>query len=143
MRLFDQMKLVAPTRSSVLIIGESGTGKELVANALHRASPRKNERFLAINCGAIPPDILESELFGHGAHPPRAAGRLGTLTAGSRSRSRQATCRIRGVESGWAGPTALIHNLSAYAQPAGVFPSARPPRGSADAVVPRTGDACQ
>jgi DNA-binding NtrC family response regulator len=64
-RLFDQMKMVAPTRSSVLIIGESGTGKELVANALHRASPRRNERFLAINCGAIPPDILESELFGH------------------------------------------------------------------------------
>jgi len=64
-RLFDQMKLVAPTRSSVLIIGESGTGKELVANALHRASPRRNERFLAINCGAIPSDILESELFGH------------------------------------------------------------------------------
>jgi DNA-binding NtrC family response regulator len=64
-RLFEQMKLVAPTRSSVLIVGESGTGKELVANALHRASPRRNERFLAINCGAIPSDILESELFGH------------------------------------------------------------------------------
>jgi DNA-binding NtrC family response regulator len=64
-RLFDQMKMVAPTRSSVLVIGESGTGKELVANALHRASPRRNERFLAINCGAIPSDILESELFGH------------------------------------------------------------------------------
>ncbi|HYH47626.1 MAG TPA: sigma-54 dependent transcriptional regulator [Thermoanaerobaculia bacterium] len=64
-KLFEQMKLVAPTRSSVLIIGESGTGKELVANAIHRASPRRNERFLAINCGAIPSDILESELFGH------------------------------------------------------------------------------
>jgi two-component system response regulator AtoC len=64
-RLFEAMRLVAPTRSSVLIIGESGTGKELVANALHRASPRRNERFLAINCGAIPSDILESELFGH------------------------------------------------------------------------------
>jgi DNA-binding NtrC family response regulator len=64
-KLFEQMKLVAPTRSSVLIIGESGTGKELVANAIHRASPRRNERFLAINCGAIPADILESELFGH------------------------------------------------------------------------------
>src|SRR5918992_1560681 len=63
--LFEQMRLVAPTRSSVLIVGESGTGKELVANALHRASPRRNERFLAINCGAIPSDILESELFGH------------------------------------------------------------------------------
>ncbi|HRC84951.1 MAG TPA: sigma-54 dependent transcriptional regulator [Thermoanaerobaculia bacterium] len=64
-RLFEQMRLVAPTRSSVLIIGGSGTGKELVANALHRASPRRDERFLAINCGAIPSDILESELFGH------------------------------------------------------------------------------
>lgn len=64
-RMFEQMRLVAPTRSSVLIIGESGTGKELVANALHQASPRQEERFLAINCGAIPPDILESELFGH------------------------------------------------------------------------------
>jgi len=64
-RLFEQMRLVAPTRSSVLVVGESGTGKELVANALHRASPRKGERFLAINCGAIPSDILESELFGH------------------------------------------------------------------------------
>ena len=63
--LFEQMRLVAPTRSSVLIIGESGTGKELVANALHQASPRREERFLAINCGAIPSDILESELFGH------------------------------------------------------------------------------
>src|SRR4029078_6329583 len=64
-KLFEQMRMVAPTRSNVLIIGESGTGKELVANALHRASPRRDERFLAINCGAIPSDILESGLFGH------------------------------------------------------------------------------
>ncbi len=64
-RLFEQMRLVAPTRSSVLIVGESGTGKELVATAIHHGSPRRDERFLAINCGAIPSDILESELFGH------------------------------------------------------------------------------
>ena len=64
-RLFEQMRLVAPTKSTVLIIGESGTGKELVANALHRVSSRRDERFLAINCGAIPTEILESELFGH------------------------------------------------------------------------------
>ncbi len=78
-RLFEQMQLVAPTRSTVLITGESGTGKELVANALHRASPRRDERFLAINCGAIPSDILESELFGHerGAFTGAVARKIG------------------------------------------------------------------
>ncbi len=63
--LFRQMELVAPTRSNVLIVGESGTGKELVANALHENSPRREARFLPINCAAIPAEILESELFGH------------------------------------------------------------------------------
>jgi DNA-binding NtrC family response regulator len=63
--LFRQMELVAPTRSNVLIVGASGTGKELVANALHDHSPRKDARFLPINCAAIPAEILESELFGH------------------------------------------------------------------------------
>ena len=63
--LFRQMEMVAPTRSNVLIVGESGTGKELVANALHENSPRRDARFLPINCAAIPSEILESELFGH------------------------------------------------------------------------------
>jgi two-component system, NtrC family, response regulator HydG len=63
--LIRQMDLVAPTRSSVLIVGESGTGKELVANAIHENSPRRDARFLPINCAAIPAEILESELFGH------------------------------------------------------------------------------
>ena len=64
-QLFQQMRQVAPSRASVLILGESGTGKELVAKALHQASSRSQERFLALNCGAIPNEILESELFGH------------------------------------------------------------------------------
>jgi DNA-binding NtrC family response regulator len=78
-RLFEQMRLVAPTRSNVLIVGESGTGKELVARAVHGASPRAEERFLAINCGAIPSDILESELFGHerGAFTGAVARKIG------------------------------------------------------------------
>ena len=77
--LFEQMRLVAPTRSSVLIVGESGTGKELVANAVHWASPRREQRILAINCGAIPTDILESELFGHekGAFTGAVARKIG------------------------------------------------------------------
>ena len=78
-RLFERMRQVAPTRSSVLIVGDSGTGKELVANALHHASPRSESRFLAINCGAIPSDILESELFGHekGAFTGAIARKIG------------------------------------------------------------------
>ena len=77
--LFRQMELVAPTRSNVLIVGESGTGKELVANALHENSPRREARFLPINCAAIPAEILESELFGHerGAFTGATARKIG------------------------------------------------------------------
>ena len=63
--LYKQIALVAPSRSTVLITGESGTGKELVAQALHRNSPRTAGAFVAVNCGAITETLLESELFGH------------------------------------------------------------------------------
>ncbi|MEO6326183.1 MAG: sigma-54 dependent transcriptional regulator [Thermoanaerobaculia bacterium] len=64
-RLFERLRVVAPTRTTVLVAGESGTGKELVANALHHNSPRRARAFVALNCGAIPKEIIESELFGH------------------------------------------------------------------------------
>jgi two-component system nitrogen regulation response regulator NtrX len=64
-RIFDQVKRAAPTNATVLILGESGAGKELVARAIHRASLRAKERFVQVNCAAIPEELIESELFGH------------------------------------------------------------------------------
>jgi two-component system response regulator PilR (NtrC family) len=64
-KVFALVERVARTNSTVLLRGESGTGKELVARAIHHASPRARERFLSINCGALPETLLESELYGH------------------------------------------------------------------------------
>ncbi|KAF1685595.1 Fis family transcriptional regulator [Pseudoxanthomonas broegbernensis] len=64
-RLRRMIGQVAPFDTTVLVLGESGTGKEVAARAIHQQSPRRDGPFVAINCGAIPPDLLESELFGH------------------------------------------------------------------------------
>lgn len=64
-RTLDELKPVAPTDASVYILGETGTGKEVIARSIHENSPRKNGPFIAVNCGAIPKDLMESELFGY------------------------------------------------------------------------------
>jgi transcriptional regulator with GAF, ATPase, and Fis domain len=64
-RLVEAMTMVAPVDSAVMLLGETGTGKELIARAIHNAGPRRNQRFVAVNCAAIPAGLLESELFGH------------------------------------------------------------------------------
>jgi two-component system response regulator PilR (NtrC family) len=82
-KVFELVRRVAPTRTNVLIRGESGTGKELVARALHNLSERAQDPFVAVNCGAIPAELMESELFGHlkGSFTGATADREGVFAA--------------------------------------------------------------
>ena len=64
MKIFSLLKRIAPTSTRVLIQGESGTGKEMIAKAIHLNGNRKEQNFVAVDCGAIPENLLESELFG-------------------------------------------------------------------------------
>jgi DNA-binding NtrC family response regulator len=79
LRVFDLVAQVAPSRSTVLLHGESGTGKEVVAKAIHMNSPRKDRAFVPVNAGSMPPDLLESTLFGHvkGAFTSAVASKKG------------------------------------------------------------------
>ena len=99
-QVFRMMEKVARTDSSVLITGESGTGKELVARAIHFSSERANKRFLPINCGALPENLLESELFGYkrGAFTGATQDKIGLLKAADKGTifsTKSATCRSR------------------------------------------------
>src|SRR5438034_8057865 len=80
-RLFQLLETVASTSSTILISGETGTGKEVVARAIHHSSPRRQQRFVALNCSAIPETLLEAELFGHvrGAFTGAIGNRQGRL----------------------------------------------------------------
>ena len=83
LRLLEQVKMVAQSDVSVLINGQSGTGKDVLAQAIHAASPRAGKAFIAINCGALPEQLLESELFGHakGAFTGAVSSREGLFQA--------------------------------------------------------------
>jgi transcriptional regulator with GAF, ATPase, and Fis domain len=84
--LLDNVEMVAPVDSAVLIQGETGSGKEVIARAIHEASPRRKNRFVALNCAAIPSALLESELFGYekGAFTGAVAQTIGRFQAADR-----------------------------------------------------------
>ena len=84
--LLDEINIIAPVDSAVLVQGETGTGKEVVAQAIHEAGPRCKNRFVALNCAAIPAALLESELFGHerGAFTGAVAQTMGRFQAADR-----------------------------------------------------------
>jgi transcriptional regulator with GAF, ATPase, and Fis domain len=81
--IVQRIQLVAPRRSTVLILGETGTGKEVAARAIHAAGPRAAHPFIAVNCGALPDNLLEAELFGHvkGAFTGAWTSRVGRFEA--------------------------------------------------------------
>jgi DNA-binding NtrC family response regulator len=85
-RIVAKARLIAPRSVPVLIEGDSGTGKELLARAIHKASPRKGKPFIAVNCGAIPSELIESELFGHekGAFTGAEKQRIGYFEAANK-----------------------------------------------------------
>jgi transcriptional regulator with GAF, ATPase, and Fis domain len=79
----EHVDLVAPTNATVLLLGETGVGKEVLAEAIHRASPRRDRPMIRVNCGAIPATLIEAELFGHerGAFTDAIARRIGSFEA--------------------------------------------------------------
>jgi DNA-binding NtrC family response regulator len=84
-RVFEQLRKVAPTDATVLITGESGTGKEVAARAIHEGSARAQQPFVVVDCGALPANLIESELFGHirGAFTGAVRDRIGAFEAAS------------------------------------------------------------
>ena len=123
-KLFEDLATVADSNSTVLIQGENGTGKELVARALHRRSRRSNHRFVALNCAAIPNQLVESELFGHkkgafsGAHRDRKGlcveAHQGTLfldEIGDMDQSLQSKL-LRFLQDGQFSPVGSSHSRS-------------------------------
>ena len=123
-RVLKSVKTVAPADSTVLLLGETGTGKELIAHAIHNLSRRRDRTFVRMNVAALPPGLLESELFGHekGAFTGATARRTGRLELAHRARcswTRSAISRRKYSPSCCASCRSASSNASAAREPSG------------------------
>jgi DNA-binding NtrC family response regulator len=113
-KILEMVRRVAPTNATVLVVGESGTGKELIARCVHQNSPRAGRVFAPVNCAALTPSLIESELFGHekgaftgatGQHLGRFERATAARCSWTRSASWTATCKPSCCASSRSGPS--------------------------------------
>jgi DNA-binding NtrC family response regulator len=129
LKLFELIRRVSGTDTSVLLTGESGTGKELVAKALHREGPRGERPFVAINCAAVPENLLESELFGHtrGAFTDAKVARKGLFEEANGG----TLCSMKSARCHWrCKPNCFAFCRSAACVPWAAVPKSRSMFGS-------------
>ena len=140
-QIWDAIKRAAPTNATVLLLGESGAGKELVARSIHRNSLRSRDRFVQVNCAAIPEELIESELFGHekGSFTGATEKQIGKFEQADRGTIFLDEVGDMSAEDAGQGP-ARAAGRGGRAARLGAHDQGRRPRHRRDQQGPRGGD---